>query len=148
MLLFAALNAACDAAVVRRLEAAGFPDVRPAHGYVFQHLLVEPHRITDLARKLGMTAQGASKLVIEMEGHGYVARRGDPADARNRVVTLADRGRAVIAAGRTARAAVIAELLAGLPPADAETLLASLGRLAEQTGGLRELLARRLRPGG
>src|SRR5579885_1202213 len=91
-LLFAALHAAANANVVRRIAAAGHPDLRPTHGYVFQHLIPGPSRITELADKLGMTLQGASKLVIELERLGYVTRRPDPADGRNRIVELTERG--------------------------------------------------------
>jgi DNA-binding MarR family transcriptional regulator len=71
-------------AVVRRIAGAGFADLRPAHGFVFQHLVRGPIAISELARLLGMTAQGASKLVIELEGLGYVCRQTDPADLRSR----------------------------------------------------------------
>lgn len=147
VLLFTALNAACDADVLRRIAAAGFADLRPAHGYVFQHIMEQPIRVSDLARRLGMTAQGASKLVIEMEGMGYVLRHPDPDDQRNRFVALTDRGWAAIEAGRAARAAISADLRNVLGDADGRALLEALQRLAEHTGGPRELLGRRPRPG-
>lgn len=147
VLLFTALHAACDAEVVRRIGADGFGDLRPAHGYVFQHLVPGPVTISELARKLGMTAQGASKLVIELEGFGYVARQTDPADRRNHTVSLTARGWSAIEAGRAARAAVTAQLREALGEDAADALVTSLQRLAERTGGLRTLLARRLRPG-
>jgi DNA-binding MarR family transcriptional regulator len=146
VLLFTALNAACDADVVRRITAAGFGDLRPTHGYVFQHLVAGAIPISELARRLGMTPQGASKLVIELERNGYVARQTDLEDRRSHTVTLTERGWAAIEAGRAARAAITAELRAILGEPAAEALVASLQRLAEQTGGLRALLARRLRP--
>ena len=147
VLLFTALHAACDAEVVRRIAEDGFGDLRPTHGYVFQHLVPGPVAISELARRLGMTAQGASKLVIELEGYGYVARQTDPADRRSHTVTLLERGWAAIEAGRAARAAVTAQLREVLGDPAADALVASLQQLAEQTGGLRTLLARRLRPG-
>ena len=145
-MLLTALHAGATAAVTRRLDAAGFADLRPAHGYVFQHLVGGPMRVTELARKLGMTAQGASKSVIELEGMGYVVRRSDPQDQRNRPISLTRRGWDAIEASRVARAAVNAELMEATEPEAGEELLAMLQRLAERTGGLRELLARRLRP--
>jgi DNA-binding MarR family transcriptional regulator len=147
VLLFTALHAACDAEVVRRIAAEGYGDLRPAHGYVFQHLIPGPARVSDLAAKLGMTAQGASKLVIELEGFGYVARQTDPGDRRSHTVSLTERGWAAIESGRQARAAVTAQLREVLGEPAADALVASLQQLAEQTGGLRTLLARRLRPG-
>jgi DNA-binding MarR family transcriptional regulator len=128
------------------MDDAGFTDLRPAHGYVFQHLVEGPMRVTELARKLGMTAQGASKSVIELERMGYVVRQSDPGDQRNRPVALTEHGWEAIEAARAARAVVNAELLASAGSGAAENLLSMLQRLAERTGGLRELLARRLRP--
>jgi DNA-binding MarR family transcriptional regulator len=146
VLLFTALHAGCDAEVTRRIAAAGFPDLRPAHGYVFQHLVAGPVRVTELARRLGMTAQGASKAVGELERLGYVLRQQDARDQRNRFVELTARGWAAIEAGRVARAEVTAELCDMLGAEEGERLVAALRQLAERTGGLRELLARRLRP--
>jgi DNA-binding MarR family transcriptional regulator len=146
-LLLTALHAAVDAEVLRRLAAAGHPRLRGSHGYVFQHLVQGPMRITDLARKLGMTLQGASKVVLELEQLGYVGRRVDPDDRRNRIVELTAHGWAGIEAGRAARAAVTADLRAVLGEPAAADLVDALQRLADHTGGLRELLARRLRPG-
>ncbi|GGP78816.1 MarR family winged helix-turn-helix transcriptional regulator [Saccharothrix coeruleofusca] len=144
-LLLTALAAECDARVRARMAEAGHGEARTVHGYVFQHLLTGPVRVTDLAERLGMTAQGASKVVAEMERVGYAARRPDPRDSRARLVELTPRGLAAVEAGRAARAEVTAELLGALGPTAGE-FLTSLGGLAERTGALRELLARRLRP--
>lgn len=146
VLVVAALHAACTATVTRRMAEAGFGDVRPSHGYVFQHLLVRPMRISELAQRLGMTPQGASKMVIELESLGYVHRQQDATDQRSRYVALTERGLAAIEAGRRARAALTAELRAELGAESADQLLASLQRLAASTGGWEALLARRLRP--
>ncbi|WP_202609568.1 MarR family winged helix-turn-helix transcriptional regulator [Herbidospora solisilvae] len=143
-LLFTALAAACDERVRARMAEAGFPEVRSVHGYVFQHLLTGPVRVTDLAGLLGMTPQGASKVAAEMERIGYVTRRVSGEDQRVRALELTDRGREAVEAGRAARAAVTGELLAALP--DPEPFLDALTTLSEQTGALRDLMARRLRP--
>jgi DNA-binding MarR family transcriptional regulator len=146
-LLFAALDAAARVEITRRIAAAGYPDLRPAHGYVFQHLVLGPTRVTDLARKLGMTAQGASKLAADLERRGYVARRADAADQRVRWVELTERGWAAVEAGRAARAAVTRAWCAAVgDPSAAAAFLTTLRRLAVQTGGWRLLLERRLRP--
>ncbi|MCP3802426.1 MarR family transcriptional regulator [Allokutzneria sp. A3M-2-11 16] len=145
VLLLTAASAAADARVREAVAAAGFTDVRDSHGFVFQHLLVGPERISDLAAKLGMTPQGASKLTAEMERAGYVRRVVDPGDQRNRLVELAPRGRSLIEAGRAARAAVDAEFRAALG-SSAPAFESALHALAEHSGGLVDLLARRLRP--
>src|SRR6516225_9065715 len=95
LLLTAAAAGASDA-VVRHLEAAGFGDLRPSHGYVFQHLLLEPMPISELARRLGMTAQGASKVVIELEELGYLRRQPADNDRRTHLVELTQRGRDLV----------------------------------------------------
>lgn len=143
-LLLTALDAAARAEVTRRLAAAGYADLRPAHGYIFQHLVLGDMRVTDLAAKLGMTAQGASKQVVELERMGYVARHADPIDRRVRWVELTARGWAGIEAGRVARAAVTAEWCASVD--EPAALIERLQLLAAHTGAWRVLLDRRLRP--
>ncbi len=147
-LLITALHAAFDAKTLTRLAEAGFGDLRQVHGYIFQHIVPGPIRVSDLAHKLGMTPQGASKFVIELEGLGYVRRRVDPDDQRNRMVELTERGWAGINAARRIRSEINADVHALLGDDETTQLIDALRRLAEQTGGLQELLGRRLRPGG
>ncbi len=90
--------------ITAAVRAAGYADIRPAHGYVFQRLIGNRPTITGIARDLGMTQQGASKLVVELETLGYVRREADPADSRARRVVLTRRGRDCIEAARAARA--------------------------------------------
>ena len=80
-------------------------ELRPAHGYVFQRLLTGEKSITDLAADLGMTQQGASKHVLELERMGMVSRVVSPDDRRARHVRLTDAGREAIDVARAARAA-------------------------------------------
>ncbi len=135
---------ACDERVRALMAEAGHPEVRSVHGYVFQHLLTGPVRITDLAGLLGMTPQGASKVAAEMERIGYVTRKVSGEDQRVRAIELTQRGHEAIEAGRTARRSVTEELLAGLP--EPEPFLDALDTLSDRTGALRDLMARRLRP--
>ncbi|WHT20702.1 MarR family transcriptional regulator [Crossiella sp. CA-258035] len=146
VLLFTALSAAADAEVRRRVEAAGFTGLRQAHGYLFQHLIPGPARISELAAKLGMTPQGVSKTVTELARLGYARRSVDEGDQRGRVVELTERGLGAIEAARTARADLRAHYQEVLGPAAAEAVLTGLRRLAVETGALAELTARRLRP--
>ncbi len=91
-------------AVLSALREKGI-ELRPAHGYVFQRLLTGEQSITDLAADLGMTQQGASKHVLELERLGLVTRIVSPDDRRARHVRLTDAGREAIAVARAARAA-------------------------------------------
>lgn len=84
------------------LAAAGFGDVRRAHGPVFEMIDPGGARITELARRARMTRQGMGQLVADLEALGYVVRRPDPTDARAKLVELTTRGQAAVKAGLAA----------------------------------------------
>jgi DNA-binding MarR family transcriptional regulator len=91
--------------------AAGFTDLRPAHGNAMESLSLEDGvRLTDLAKRSGMTAQAMGELVDDLEAKGYLERRGDPADRRAKRIYLTLKGQANAAAGRSATQAVEATL--------------------------------------
>jgi DNA-binding MarR family transcriptional regulator len=80
--------------LVRRLAAAGFADLRPAHSRVFENLDVRHGtRLIDLAERAQMTHQSMSELVASLEQRGYVERRPDPTDRRAKIVCFTPRGR-------------------------------------------------------
>jgi DNA-binding MarR family transcriptional regulator len=79
------------------LKAEGREPLRPAHGYTFRFLLDRDDASTvDLAARLGVTKQAASKIVAELEGWGYVERRPHPSDRRTKVLGLTPKGRAYV----------------------------------------------------
>src|SRR5919201_5857507 len=96
--------------VTRRITARGFAGLRFSHGFLVQRLVEGEQPIAALAQALEVTQQAVSKTVAELEGLGYVQRRPDPRDARVRLVSLTDRGRAAVEAAREERAAVVGEL--------------------------------------
>jgi DNA-binding MarR family transcriptional regulator len=145
-LLLTAAAAGSSDAVVRHLVAAGFADLRPSHGFVFQHLVLGPQPIGELAARLGMTSQGASKAVIDLERLGYVRREAASDDRRAHLVVLTARGHAAIQAGRAARATFTADVERLLGAEDMQRFMTALRLVAEQSGGLAALSARRLRP--
>lgn len=109
------------------VEAAGFPGIRFAHGFIFQHLLRGDITVGELAEELGTTAQAASRAIADLEEQGYVERCYDTRDARIRQLRLTERGRGAVEAGRAARAEIEAELadrLGGRRVAAARRLLA------------------------
>ncbi|MFI7495907.1 MarR family winged helix-turn-helix transcriptional regulator [Kocuria sp. M4R2S49] len=87
--------------VLEALHAAGFADLSYAQARIFQRIGPDGTRTVHLAEQARVTKQTASLLVQAMEEEGYVERRPDPADARARLVTIAERGRAAqaVAAG-------------------------------------------------
>jgi DNA-binding MarR family transcriptional regulator len=98
--------------LLERLAEAGHPGVRVSHGYVFQRLVADEPTIGALAASLGITQQGASKQVGELEQLGYVERIATDGDQRARRVRLTAAGRAVVEAGRADRARLEAEVVA------------------------------------
>jgi len=85
------------------LAERGFPDLRPGHVALF--LSVDRRsgsRLTDLAEHTRLTKQAMMSMVDDLEGHGYVRRVPDPADARAKLVRLTARGRRAAAECRRA----------------------------------------------
>jgi DNA-binding MarR family transcriptional regulator len=52
--------------VMQRTAKAGFKEVRESHGFVIQHLIESERTITELARRMEVTQQAASKIVAEL----------------------------------------------------------------------------------
>ncbi|MCP9622613.1 MarR family [Nocardia otitidiscaviarum] len=125
---------AVRARVTQQVHDMGFTDIRPAHGYIFQHLIDRNPTVGELASLLGMTQQGASKLVVELEKLGYVSRTSDPADHRVRRIALTGRGTACITAAREARAKWQSVLVRQLGASGTAALTTGLAAFAEQLG--------------
>ncbi len=108
-------------ALLARLQAAGFDDIRPSHFALFQ--FPGPHGLhpSDLASRLGMSKQALNPLLNELEVLGYILRRAGDEDRRRRVITLTRRGLAFATATR--------EILEDLERKIAETVGA--GRLQQ-----------------
>ena len=81
------------------MVGAGFPQ-KPKHSAVFAQINPDGSRLTELARKAGMTPQAMGELVDELVDMGYVVRRPDPGDGRAKLIVLTERGRGAVAAGR------------------------------------------------
>jgi DNA-binding MarR family transcriptional regulator len=130
----------------RRMVADGVGDLRFNDGVVFQHVLAGPLSITDLAGRMGVTQQAASKAVAHLERRGLLERRNSPTDARARLLHLTASGRAAIEAGRRYRATLDAELADEFGAdrvADARTLLAAV---ITRFGADEAVRSRRIRP--
>jgi DNA-binding MarR family transcriptional regulator len=75
------------------LAHAGYDDLGASFGFVLRSLDGGPLSLVDLARRLGISAQGALKIATEMVDRGYVERQDDPEDKRVRRLLLTSRGR-------------------------------------------------------
>ncbi|MEV4319970.1 MarR family winged helix-turn-helix transcriptional regulator [Actinocrispum sp. NPDC049592] len=94
-LLFAMTYRAMTDQMHDRLQELGREPLRPAHGYVFRYLIETPEAVTivELASRLDVTKQAASKTVAELVGWGYIERCPHPTDRRAQVLALTARGR-------------------------------------------------------
>ena len=131
--------------VVEGLAAAGFRDVRESHGYVVQHLIESERSITELAERMEVTQQAASKVVAELAEIG-ILEINSAEDRRAKKVRLSARGWESVHAGRRLRQQIAKRLIAAIGVKEYEsartTLLASL----EVLGGLPGIRSRRVRP--
>jgi DNA-binding MarR family transcriptional regulator len=98
----------------RRLAEQGHPDIRVAHGNVFQFLDDAGTRVSVLAVRAQMTKQSMGELVAHLEAHGYIERVPDPTDGRAKLVRTTPRGRSVYPLARAAMAELEARWTAQL----------------------------------
>lgn len=104
------------------------PPMREAHTRLLPHLgAPEGIRITELARRVGVTKQAVQPLVAELAEAGVVRVVTDPEDARARRVFLTDFGVGALAHGTGVLLAIEAEL--GLGAADVRALKSLLPKL-------------------
>jgi DNA-binding MarR family transcriptional regulator len=129
-----------------RLVKAGCVGLRYSDGFVFQHLVPGPLPVSELARRLQMTQQGASKTVVDLERRGYVERVQASNDERVRMVTLTDLGWLAVNGARQAREKLKKELRTMLGVSGEEQFSTSLRRLTQELGGFEMLRERRLLP--
>lgn len=90
-----------EASLRRAYREAGFGDMRRSHGYVLRYLEQQGSRITDIARRAGITKQTTGKIVQELQRLGYIEVGGVAGDNRVRLVRFSRRGRALVGASQT-----------------------------------------------
>jgi DNA-binding MarR family transcriptional regulator len=98
------------------MRAAGFADLRPAHGYAFSRLSFGGATAVQLAEHLGITKQSAGKMVDELERAGYLRREPHPTDRRGKLLVLTERGWACVRTAERAMAAIERRLADRLGP--------------------------------
>lgn len=77
-----------------RVEDGG--ELTLAQFSLLQQLCLGSTRLTDLARRMGLTKQAVGQIVDTLEQKGFVARRPDPADGRAKVIDYTQDGYALI----------------------------------------------------
>ena len=87
--------------------------------------------VGELARELGLSLPAASTLARELEQHGLLVRREDPADRRRTVVALAPATETPVRDWLARRSLPLERALASLTDAEQQALLKGLHALAD-----------------
>ena len=78
----------------------GFDTLRTAHTNLFPHIDLGGTRLTELARRVGISKQAVGQLVDELEEMGVVERGPDPDDGRAKLIRFCtDAGEPVLMRG-------------------------------------------------
>ena len=130
--------------VMEQTWKAGFRGVRESHGYVIQHLIESDRTITELARRMEVTQQAASKMVAELIHLGLVEAVSDK-DRRAKRIRLAQRGRNCVQLGRRLRARLEKQLIRSAGKKNYEEAKATVLTCLEVLGGVERIHSRRIR---
>ena len=114
------------------LAAAGFDERRfPDRRVLRMCSGPEGTTIAQIGRQLGITRQGASKIVASLRERSYVTVTASPSSGREKTVQLTERARDYLAAHRQAARAIERQLHDEFGP----EAFAALHRLLEVLGG-------------
>ena len=119
-----------------RMTAAGFADRGFPDGRVLRMCSGSTHiTVSQIGRELGITRQGASKIVAGLQDRRYVTLNPSATDGREKIVKLTPRAVDYLAAQRKAAHAIESQIRTELGP----EALANLVRLAEALAGADDL---------
>ena len=111
------------------MVARGHGFMAEARGAVIGHLRPAGASQTAIAQALGISKQAVQQFVDELEREGVVARIGNPADARGKLVVLTPRGAEAIRAGNAVKREIEARYRLRLGESGFAALMEGLDRL-------------------
>ena len=129
--------------VVARMTRSGFKNVRESHGYVIQHLIESDRSITELARRMGVSQQMASKTVAELV-HLEILEKCPGEDRRAKRIRLSERGWKGVRAARQTRTEIHARLRKTIGERDYERARKALVACLGELGGTERIRGRRI----
>jgi DNA-binding MarR family transcriptional regulator len=103
-----------------------------SHGLLSALSTIDKHgplRLAELAQVESVSAPSATRLVSELESKGLVTRETDPADGRAILIRTTSTGSTAVVDEKSARTAVITELLEQLEPHELEAVASALAAL-------------------
>lgn len=95
-----------DDSLLSTLKENGWPELSHSQSLVMAHLLRDPIRISELARRIGVSRQACQKSVRELERVGLVVTCVDPSNASAKLVALTESGKSNIEAAVNAFAEI------------------------------------------
>ena len=117
------------------LARAGFPELRPTHGYALNAVARGEATASELAVGLGITKQGAAKVLQLLLEEGYVEQGVDPRDSRSRPFRLTRRGRAAVKASVRIQEQMQRRWERHVPASEVRTLVDTLERIVRAENG-------------
>jgi DNA-binding MarR family transcriptional regulator len=130
--------------VMEAIQHAGFKDVRESHGYVLQHFIDSDRGITELARRMEVTQQAASKAVAEIVAIGLL-EECPSRDRRSRRVRLSEQGWRFVRTTRRTRSKLERKLLRAVGQDAYDNMRKTLIQCLEELGRVDRILSRRVR---
>lgn len=120
-----------DAGLLASLKEQGWPDLSHSQSMVMAYLGSDGIRISELARRLGVSRQAAQKSVKELERLKLVITEIDPTNLSAKTVVLTTQGKANVAAALNAFSEIEKQLSRRMGSSD----LASMRRTLEKDWG-------------
>ena len=129
--------------VMARTVKAGFAGVRQSHGYVIQHLIESDRTITELAKRMQVTQQAASKIIAELIRLGIVETVAAK-DKRTKRIALSGRGWECVQLGRRTRAQIARRLMRAAGRRSYEDAKSVVLSCLQALGGVEKIRSRRI----
>lgn len=120
-----------DTGLLTSLKEQGWPDLSHSQSMVMAYLASDGIRISELARRLGVSRQAAQKSVKELERLKLVKTEIDPTNSSAKTVVLTDQGKANV----TAALNTFSEIESQLSNRIGSAGLASMRKMLEKDWG-------------
>jgi DNA-binding MarR family transcriptional regulator len=130
--------------VLEHLVRCGFNRARESHGYLIQHLIDSERTITELAKRMEVSQQAASKSVAELVRLGTL-EIVPMKDRRAKRIRLSKRGWEAVKSARQERTRLDLRLMEAIGEEAHKKTRASLLSCLEELDGLERILDRRVR---
>jgi DNA-binding MarR family transcriptional regulator len=115
-----------DESLLLTLASRGWPELSHAQSLVFAHLDLGGTRISELARRVGVSRQAMHKTVGDLEELGLLNLVTDPTNRSAKLVRLTDKGQANVEAALDAFIDIEVELASRIGPSSVQALRLAL----------------------